>query len=409
MTESVSIPVRTALMPLFYKDFRCLAGAWYNCCGGWEVAFNKKEYLRLKRSVKSGEMEEILSNGMSRLRKHELGDDFYARFTVGAGGVCPFQSEDGLCRLQLECGEAVLPEVCREYPRKAIYTAAAKEMSLSPSCEAVLAMLWDLPQGLDFWEEPLPKQEWRTMQTPPRLARFADIRSFCIDVLQERSLRLSRRVLLLGVLIQRLAEFDWTAEGVVDEWLAWGREQLRSPTTASILEGMPRDRLKFSICNIRMLLELYEGAAAKKKEIYRSLITALSADREGWEKKGVENFSMDITHYGELEEHLEELLGHTDEFFENLMVMTAFYKTFPNPAGPAELWRSYAAICGIYSFYWFAAVLGCHKEVSRERLFQVIVAVSRDLLHNKGRLDMLADEVLESGGTLEHMAILSGG
>ena len=408
--KNVSIPVRTALMPIFYKDFHCLAADCRdNCCGGWEIAFNKKDYLRIKRSAKSEEMEEILSNGMSRLRKHELGDEFFAHFTVGAGGICPFQREDGLCRLQLEYGAAVLPEVCREYPRKILHTSAAKEMSLSPSCESVLAMLWKLPQGIDFWEEPLPKQEWKTIQMSPWLARFADIRSFCIDVFQERSLRLSRRVLLLGGLIQRLTEFDWTVEGVIDEWLAWGGEQLRNPATASMLEGMPRDRLKFLLCNIRMLLELYEGAEAKKKEIYWSLITALSADGEDWEKNGLENFSMDTTHYGELEERLEELLGHTDEFFENLMVMTAFYKTFPNPAGPAELWRSYAAICGIYSFYWFAAVLGCHKEVSRERLFQVIVTASRNLLHNKGRLDMLADEVLEGGGTLEHMAILTGG
>lgn len=401
--------VRTALMPLCYKDFRCLAAACRdNCCGGWEIAFNKKDYLRIKRAAKSEELTKILSDGMSRLRDNTLGD-FYAHFKVGPGGICAFQTEEGLCRLQLECGEETLPQVCRAYPRKSYYTSAAKELSLSPSCEGVLGLLWDLPQGIDFWEEPLPKQEWRAVQVPPRLAWFADIRSFCIDVMQERSLPFSRRFLLLGFLFQRLKEFDWAIEGVVDEWLAWGESQLRDPAIASALENMPRDRLTFLTVNIRVLLELYEKTTADAKEVYRSLFSALSAE-ENWEKEdGLGQFSMDTNRYRVLENQLEELLGHSDYFFENLMVMTAFYKTFPNPTGPEELWKSYAAMCGLYSFYWFAAVLGCHKETSRERLFQVVGTVSRDVLHNTTRLDRMADVVLENCGTMDKIAVLLGG
>lgn len=401
--------VRTALMPLCYKDFHCLAAACRdNCCGGWEIAFNKKDYLRIKRAARSEELKRSLSDGMSRLRDNTLGD-YYAHFKVGPGGICVFQTEEGLCRLQLECGEETLPKVCQTYPRRSYYTSAAKELSLSPSCEGVLALLWDLPQGIDFWEEPLPKQEWRLVETSPWTARFADIRSFCIDVMQERSLPLSRRLLLLGFLFQRLKEFDWTAEGVVDEWLAWGESQLRDPDTASALENVPRDRLAFLTGNIRVLLELYEQTTANRKEVYRSLFSALSAE-EDWEKAGGPGqFSMDTNRYQVLENRLEELLGHSDYFFENLMVMTAFYKTFPNPTGPEKLWKSYAAMCGLYSFYRFAAVLGCHKEVGRERLFQVIGTASRDVLHNTARLDRLADAVLENGGTMDKIAVLLGG
>ena len=405
-----SIPVRTALMPLCYRDFHCLAAACRdNCCGSnWKIAFNKKDYLRVKRSAKSDELKEILASGISRLRKHELGDTFYAQFDVGDNGKCAFQTEEGLCFLQLECGAAALPYVCRTYPRKSLYTAAAKELSLSPSCEGVLALLWDLPQGIDFWEEPLPKKEWQLVKVPPQLARFADIRSFCVDVIQERSLPLSRRLLLLGLLLQRLKDFDWTMEGVVDEWVAWGSEQLRSPSVAATLETFPRNRLEFLTSNIQVMLGVYENTDTRSKEVYRSLFSALSVE-EDWERNGLGKFSIDTIRYQHLEAQLKELLGHMDEFLENLMVMTAFYSTFPNPTGPEELWKSYAALCGLYSFYWFAAVCGCHKEVSRERLFQIIVAASRDLLHNTARLDWLADIVIEDGGTLAKIAVLLGG
>ena len=401
--------VRTALMPLCYKDFHCLAAACRdNCCGGWEIAFNKKDYLRIKRAARSEELKKLLADGMSRLRDNAF-KDYYAHFKVGPEGTCAFQTEEGLCRLQLECGEETLPKVCRSYPRKSYYTPAAKELSLSPSCEGVLALLWDLPQGIDFWEEPLPKQEWRVVQVPPRLARFADIRSFCIDVMQERSLPLSRRFLLLGFLLERLKQFDWAAEGVVDEWLAWGESQLRDQDITSALENVPGDRLAFLTGNIRVLLYLYEQTAANEKEVYRSLFSALSAE-ENWEKEdGLGQFSMDANRYQELENQLEELLGHSDYFFENLMVITAFYMIFPNSTGSEDLWKSYAVMCGLYIFYRFTAVLGCHKEASRERLFQVIGTVSRGLLHNLARLDRLADVVLENGGTMDKIAVLLGG
>ena len=60
-----TVSIRTALMPLCYKDFHCLAGDCRdNCCGGWEIAFNKKDYLHIKRSAKSQELREILSGEM---------------------------------------------------------------------------------------------------------------------------------------------------------------------------------------------------------------------------------------------------------------------------------------------------------------------------------------------------------
>lgn len=405
--DQQSIPVRTALMPLCYRDFRCLAGDCRdNCCGGWEIAFNKKDYLHIKRSAQSQELKEILAEGMSRLRDQAF-DGNYAHFNVGTEGRCRFQTEEGLCRLQLECGEEALPYVCRIYPRKSVYTPAARELSLSPSCEGVLALLWDQPQGIDFLEEPLPKQDWRKVDISPPWARFADIRSLCIDVLQERSLPLSRRMLLLGFLLQKLKDTDWAEAERADAWLAWAEAQLRSPLTAAALEQTPRDELGFLTGNIRVLLELYQTekpAAA----LCRELFSALSAE-EDWEKEGLERFSIDCSRYRALEGRLEELLGHSEYFFENLMVITAFYLSFPKLSDPEALWKSYVELCSLYSFFRFVSVCGCRAEVGRERLFHVLSVISRGLLHNAGRRTELVNELLAGGGTLAHMAILLGG
>lgn len=103
-------------------------------------------------------------------------------------------------------------------------------------------------------------------------------------------------------------------------------------------------------------------------------------------------------------------MGHSEYFFENMMVNLAFYLGFPGLSTPEELWKGYVSLCNLYSFYRFAAVCGCHKEVSRERLFQVLVRASRSLLHSSTSRDRLREELFQNdSATLAHMAILVDG
>ena len=114
--------------------------------------------------------------------------------------------------------------------------------------------------------------------------------------------------------------------------------------------------------------------------------------------------------YQELEDKLEELLGHSEYFFENLMVSVAFELELPKLSDPEEMWKSYVNLCNLYSIFRFAAVCGCGREVSRERLFHVLVGVSRSLLHNNIRRNQLRDEFFRNeSATLAHMAILVSG
>lgn len=404
--ETIPISVRTALMPLCYKDFHCLAAACRNnCCHGWEISFGKKDYLKIKHSAKSPELKAILAEGMSRLRNSNI-NGVYAHFNVGGEGTCAFQTAEGLCRLQLECGEQALPLVCRMYPRKTFYTTVAKELALSPSCEGVLALLWDLPQGIDFLEEDLPPQEYGTVKASPWLERFADVRSFCVDVLQERSLPLFRRMQLLGLLLRRLKERDWREEGVVDGWIAWGKRHLQNPEVAASLKKLPQDRNDFLKVNALILRKLFLENAAER-DLWKSLFDGISVYPD-WEKD-FSSFSFDLRHYQELEDRLRGLVGASNVFFENLMVLSAFYMVFPMLTGPEDLWKSYVKLCVLYGFFWFAAVLACHQETSRERLFQVTGAASRGLLHNQSRMDELAESVLSKGGTMNQLVVLVAG
>lgn len=61
-------------------------------------------------------------------------------------GRCPLHGEDGLCMLQMECGEAALPEVCRIYPRSLKSEGSLNQACCSGSCEAVIEALMEEEQ-----------------------------------------------------------------------------------------------------------------------------------------------------------------------------------------------------------------------------------------------------------------------
>ena len=157
------ILVQEDLRPVYYDKFHCLAeGCRLSCCKGWSITFNKKDYLALRRQSGSPELMERLT-GLRRVRDPNAAENRYGEFTM-EGGTCALLREDCLCALQAERGPDALPEVCRNFPRTWAYQPSGYlERSLTPACEGVLALLWDLPEGLEFLSDPLTKEQRRSM------------------------------------------------------------------------------------------------------------------------------------------------------------------------------------------------------------------------------------------------------
>jgi len=413
--NKVTLPIRSALIPNYYKSFHCLMGACQdNCCDdGWRIEFSKKDYLAVKRvAEKDPELQEMVSQGMRRLRGRAH-DNMYAEFCLTSEGRCAFHTDEGLCQLQLACGENTLPQVCRMYPRTLYYTTAAKEYCLSPSCEAVLQQLWDLPDGVEFVEEPLPKEERYSISISVKenlRVFFTPIRALCIDILQNRSMPLTQRMLCLGVVLQRLQHEDWASLDP-DEWVASQWEQIISMSASF---DVPGNRDMFLMQNINTLGKIVR-AASWNSDIYYALKVqrrqTFIADKNGvfnQEKTCTVNYSKDA--YQEALTQFEAVFSGHEYFFENLMVAVALYIGFPNLDSKEKMWKNYVSLCNLYSFYRFVSVLGCKGESTKERLFHMIVMASRATLHNEDRLDSFQEELFQNdSSTLAHMAILLKG
>lgn len=412
--ETTRLPIRSALIPVFYQNFHCLAQACRDsCCVNWAITFDKKDYLRLRRLDAPPALKERLEQGVRRKKKGAHDGVFYGNFDLKSNkGRCPFLDGDGLCAIQRACGHDALPEVCTTYPRKISYTPAAREYTLSPSCEGVLQQLWDLPDGVEFVEDPLPKAEWRNMNISPGdnlLLYFAPLRGLFIDILQNRDMPLTERMLCLGILIRRLQKENWTVLDP-DRWA----EQAALLVDSGMIKKreIPGNREMYLMQNLNVLGEIYPSERGWPAEIYKTLevkmefaLTLTENDKKPENTEITTKFSKSA--YADALAQFRAAFSDYEYFFENLMVAVALHLSFPDLQSKEALWKSYVSLCNLYSFYRFVSVLGCKDDATKERLFHVIVMASRATLHNRQRFNGFQEQLFKhDSSTLAHMAIL---
>lgn len=399
--------VNSDLRPAYYDEFHCLASECrFTCCKGWKITFDKKDYLSLKRVDGSPELNANMAKTLRRVKKGELSQQFYGEFDL-AGGACPLQRADGLCSLQLEKGHGALPYVCKIFPRGENFTASGYfERSLSPACEGVLELLWNLPEGVDFVSDPLPKAEHKKITYYNALSsRFQDIRALCIDFLQDRRQPLPRRILLVGLALKELAD----GETDIDRWLARVGALAADPEAAGLPEqtDLSRTLPMFLSNNIKVLLSTAD-LASDFTAVPSELLEGLGVHSQ----PGTTRVSIPLAPYLAAQKRFAENFAEHDYFMENLMVSLFFHLRLPDLSSPEGLWKSYVNFCNLYSFYRFMAVMSCREGASGDKaeLFRLMVCASRGIIHNGAQQTQLRDDFFQhDSATLAHMAVLLAG
>lgn len=391
------IVVRTRLAPQYYDHFQCLAGACRDtCCAGWGITFSKKDYLKIKRASKPLELEKLTKQAMHRLPR---GQTAYAEF-ASKEGPCPFQSEEGLCRLQMLCGEETLPEVCQQFPRRYAYTPMGWEEVMSTACEAVVLQLWNLSEGITFVEDTLPRSKWSAYPVVPETLRFPIMREVVIDTLQDRKLSLTQRLLVIGLLMD-YARRNWD-DFSLSSWRSRAELLRKDSSLSQKLVESKRDSAKFLAENTRVAVTLLRNKIPIYLEL-EEMGVHYHKDNEGEEIKG----NISYTRYEKARKAFEDYFGDISYFFENILVNQAFWIKIPDLRSPEDLWKSYVSLCSTYSFIRFMAVISCGISPSREKLFHGIVMASRGLMHNKVLHTSLRDQFFENQNeSLAHMAML---
>jgi hypothetical protein len=99
---------------------------------------DESEYFSLQDLDVSSGLKEKIEGYVSPLP--DSTPERYGRINLDFEGQCPLRQKSGLCGLQVEKGEAVLPSICRQYPRSP-RLHPIPSATISDSCEWVLEKL----------------------------------------------------------------------------------------------------------------------------------------------------------------------------------------------------------------------------------------------------------------------------
>lgn len=382
--------------PHYAEDFHCIGpDCEESCCEGWGVFVDKATYkkYRARPELRHLTSEHIEVNPEAR-------DTFsHARIKLEPDGRCPFLSQERLCEIHRQHGAGFLSKTCARYPRALVRFDGGIERALHLSCpEAARVVLLNprlLPEagGLRYARFKLEDSQNPPDISPPELVR--QLRSFALELLQDRSYPLWQRLFLLGIVCGRVHETMAAQEPAkVPQLLAQYASMIVQGNLRPSLEGIPaRPGLQLDLVMqlIRRRFQLeqpYRGFAEGVAEFLVGIAHAPEAPLR---------YSAEAYHaaYARWYRPFEE--AHP-EFLENYAVNYIFRTRFPFADMPNKMQPAMDALSSslLLALHWrflhslLIGAAGRYKdEFSADHALRVVRAFARGVEHNVRFFDEL--------------------
>lgn len=333
------------IVPDYYPEFKCKCGDCRSCCCiGWGITLSYEEYCRLIGLTCGKSLRKRLDCAFFILPNPSK--ERYAEMKQTYRGDCPLRNENGLCALQCECGEGVLPAICKLYPRNVTY-AALSEGACACSCERVAEMLYDVTTPLGITVAETGVNAVKIPITDAVVFKNVATQYEAVAILEDRSFSLPERILKLGEYLTGAVPPIGNVSG----------------DTINALKELVSELEKFSP-------SFYEYATEAEK---------LLRERENAEER-----------YNTARATFTKNYPHAESFFERVMVNHIMYIRFPFSQKGESMFDIYAELCGIYAVTRFVCVAYTEALGAKESLIDCVAGLFRCFEHSN------ADEVIKS-------------
>ena len=355
---------RVYLVPDYYRNFVCKGTSCRRtCCRDWRVTLSFKEYNRLIGLNCSKKLRKKLDCAFIPADNRSM--ERYAIVKPNFEGYCPMRMYDGLCALHKECGEKILPAICRYYPR-APRNRYAPECSCTNSCERVLEMLFEREEKLSFESLPLTfdYEDGTRVVSGPAYEIYDKLSGICIDILQDRKLCIYDRLYKLGLLINEAAAMP------ISELPTEIDELIFRYKDSSIIISIESFE-KYFDCGYEVIKKIAAWFTENSPSLYEYAeeINAIILTEKGREQ------------HAEAEKRFNESYPKWQVFFENMLVNHLFYIQFPFVEG-CNFRESYSALLGAYAFVKFIALQYSSVRNEAEDLIDICGAAFRIIEHS---------------------------
>lgn len=348
--------------PVYFRKFVCDGKACGSlCCGGWHIPVDPLARKRFE-SLSDPARDDIFG----KLSEKESGWEM----RHGEEGNCAFLDGDGLCSLQKEHGEELLPDVCYSFPRVTYRFSGFAERALSVSCPvaALIVLPPSEPLPIEMREEPALRPS-AAIRPPMEALRWEaalpSIQLRAVSFLQDRELTLWQRLLRLGRFLASL-EARCGKESPDEEALRLCALEAESgEKSAPRAETMPRLRYMAALT-----------AALYEAEYPADRLEALACQVAGVE--------------AEAEKEIHKRYGH---ILENLAVNEFFLRLYPFACGGGLLanFKLFALRFRLAEFSLLLSATAENAVPDEETVLAMLGRVMERLDHSRAADDFLRE------------------
>lgn len=400
------------LMPTFMNSFSCIGSACEDsCCIGWQVTIDKKTYKSYK-NIKNLKLKGKLEKGVKRIKNDSSSDSKYAYFKMVENKRCPMLEENNLCSIQLNLGESMLSPVCSTYPRMFNKRDREYELSAKLSCPEAARLALLNPEGIYFErKEEEINEQWQLMSRLAGAASekylFWDVREFAIDVVQDRKVSLSDRLILLGLFVNKMQEHVSKEQfEAIPSLVKEFRYKMNDLDYMNRLTTI-HDNLSLQIQTIIKLITIRKNAGLTNDryiECLNDMVKGFKLDNQ----KEYKYEDLEETYLFNYENYFMPFYLKNEYIFENYVVNYMFESMFPHPNG-GDIFKQYKKMSIIFSMLkvHFIGISGHYKGLNQDLAIKIIQSFVRSIEHNATYLNSVM-EMMDSNGftSLAHIASL---
>lgn len=320
--------------PEYVRQFKCNGQACSaHCCKRWRIFIDKKTYKKYSNIKPKFEAEKITKC----IFKSE--DNKYI-VKLDEKQNCPMLTEDNWCSIQRKYGEDYLSDVCSTYPRFTYQIGDFFERALTLTCPEVAAqvLLSDEPMAFEQIEvsEKIHsnggKIKFRFPKFPKNLfSHIYSIQFAAISILQERTLSIDGRLIVLGFFLDKLDEIISSNKlGEIENVSAvFSSEEFLQNEAPNFVKAINFDEKEHMKMVFGTLETLYgEGSAYSTSD--RQFLNAVT---DTLELKVDENNQVPLNslveNYKKISDFRKEFMKKFSSAFENYLVNEFFINLYP--------------------------------------------------------------------------------
>lgn len=223
--------IKHYLVPDYILQFQCACCT--QCCKRWRINIDRQTREKYEQLAKGDhELSAMLEQGMKKdkrggasvllqnkvqIQTMEKDGELQEVMAIDTA-VCPFLADDGLCAIQKKHGLEALSNTCKIFPRNIFLTQRGYEMGVSYACSSAaqtlknknMVQFYQDPLGFDFIELHGQFSKMGNILDMKKAGKsnYFDVEELLIDIVQFREIDLDTRLLLAGIVIDKLKNGD---------------------------------------------------------------------------------------------------------------------------------------------------------------------------------------------------------